>query len=80
MAYMSARGLKQSVRRKMQAMPRSIKGRRAELATLTRMPGPLGNGKERVDQRIVWREVSRAWHLREWRSHQRVEISLPYNQ
>ena len=44
------------------------------------MPGPLGKGKERVGQRMVWREVLRAWHLRQRRIHQRGETSIPIHQ
>ena len=36
------------------------------------MPRPFANSKERVGQRIVWRDVLRAWHLRQRRSHQRA--------
>ena len=33
------------------------------------MPRPLGKGRERVGQRMVWREVLRARHLRQRRIH-----------
>ena len=44
------------------------------------MPGPLGKGKERVGQRMVWLEVLRAWDLMQRWIHRRAETSMPIHQ
>ena len=44
------------------------------------MPGPLGESKERAGQRMVWRGVLRAWHLRHRRIHQLAERFIPMHQ
>lgn len=44
------------------------------------MSAPLGKGSERVGQRVVWREVLRTCHLRQQRTHQLAETSIPIHQ
>ena len=79
-ANMSARRLKQFVKRRIYEFPRAVIGRGPKYSTLAAMPGLLGKGMGSIGQRTVWREVLRAWHLRQWRTHHFVQASMPTHQ
>ena len=49
---------------------------RPKESTLTAMTGPSGRNIEMTGYRTASREVSRAWHFRQWQSHQQMLIQI----
>ena len=81
-AYMSARGLNLSVKRRMRDFPQGVirRGLMSSILTATPGSGREGKGRDRMGQRTIYLKDVCARHCRQRRSHHLVQMLMPIHQ